>query len=170
MKRKVFAFLMLIVVIVAISAVNYKAMQTPGTQERMASMIRDAPPYIFYPLWLGLMIIGSLVIYMMTFGYRKWARSATRESVMSAKKVALSLWRVDGDAQTIDDFAVVRFKHLSWGRVSFVLPVRPGHPDLKKFTELQSGDTVEFESLDQGMECALEHELCGFIRIKSVSS
>ena len=170
MKQKVFAMVMLVLAVGAIFTLNYKAMQTPGAQERMVSLIRDTPAYIFYPIYFGFMVVMIFVLYTITFGHKKWARMATKGSVDNAKKVALSLWRVDGNVRTtIDKFTVVQFRHLSWGRASFILPVRPGHPDVKKFATLHDGDTVEFEPLEQGMECALEHELCGFIRIKSIS-
>lgn len=120
---------------------------------------------------------------------------AASGSIRNAKKMALSLWYVDGtlteslkelerlgetakvlgykkrlDSKVYDDdWVVVRFRHMSFGRWKVTLPVRPGHPDIDKFRQLKTGETVEFEALSTGMECALDHELCGFLRIKSIS-
>jgi len=167
MKRKILIVFGLLFVIVFFG-LQYQAMQQPEVQARMQSLLRDTPAHVFYPVVLGFMvlIVGSFAYILLNQG--RWSRAATRGSVLNAKKVAMSLWSVE-TPRIIQGCPVIRFRHMSWGRWSFVLPVRPGHPDVERFSQLRHGDTVEFESLAKGMDCALEHELCGYLRIKSVS-
>jgi hypothetical protein len=143
--------------------------QNPEVQKRDLALIRDTPAVIFYPVFFGFVVLAIGPTLWIMINQRRWSRLATKGSVLNAKKITLSLWKVDGNPRVIDDFVVARFRHLSFGRWVFTLPVRPGHPDIEMFRQLNDGEKVEFEALSEGMECALEHELCGFLRIKSIS-
>ncbi len=140
----------------------------PENKARLASWVRESPAWQFYGL-MGLASIPFLITLYIVVNQKRWSRMATSGSIRNAKKIALSLWLVDGQPMLNEGFAVVRFRHMSFGRWRFILPVRSGHPDIEHFRRLQEGDTVEFEPLSEGMDCALEHELCGYLRIKSVS-
>lgn len=169
MRKKILAVIGLVAVLGFQFAFLWKASQNPEAQKRTLSFIQDAPAEFFYPIAIGflLLTIGSFIWILLN--HKNWAWTTTQDSVRSAKKVASSLWRVDGPVLNKGDVAVMRFRHLSFSRWTFILPVRPDHPDIDQFRHLKDGDTVEFEALSEGMECALHHELCGFIRIKSVS-
>ena len=168
MRRKLLVVLALICVATFLG-VQYWALQQKETQVRLASLIRDTPDHIFYPVFIGVIALSVGPIIWIMINQRRWSRLASSGSVLNAKKVASSLWHVDGEPMVKGGWAVMRFRHLSFGRQSFILPVRPGHPDIKLFQQLKHDDVVEFEQLSEGMDCALDHELCGFLRIKSVS-
>lgn len=168
----------------------------PENKAQLVSWVRESPAWQFYG-FMGFASIPLLIAMYIVVNQKRWSRLATSGSVHDAKKVALSLWSVDGtmgeakrqlertakiahdlgyagklheaEEDNEDTWVVVRFRHMSFGRRKFTLPVRPGHPDIEQFRRLKTGDTVEFEPLSEGMECALEHELCGYLRIKSVS-
>jgi len=144
----------------------------PEGQKRMASLVRDTPAGIFWSVAVGFTILVGLVLWIL-INQKRWSRSAKSGDVQNVKKVALSLWQVEKHfAKTDKDgssWVAVQFKHVSWSNWIFILPVRPGHPDIEQFRQLKVGDTVEFEALSEGMECALEHELCAYLRIKSIS-
>jgi len=168
----------------------------PENKAKLVSWVRESPAWQFYG-FMGFVSIPFLIAMYIMVNQKRWSRLATSGSIRSAKKVALSLWYVDGtmtetkkdlertaqiarnlgymgrlpkvEEDEEDGFVVVRFRHMSFGRWKFTLPVRPGHPDIEQFRRLRTGDTVEFEPLTEGMECALDHELCGYLRIKSIS-
>ena len=170
MKRLPLFWLPIAGLIFALGAQIYLIQQSEstGNKARIISWVRDSPAWQFY----GLMVLCAapfLIGLYSLINQKRWSRMATKGSVFNAKKIALSLWRVDGNPMIRDGFAVMQFRHMSWGRQYFILPVRPGHPDIEQFRRLIHGDTVEFKPLPEGMECALEHELCGYLRIKSVS-
>ena len=143
--RKIFWAAAALVCMTTLFGLQYRILQTPGAKERLHSFVRDTPASIFYPVFIGfaVLVLGP-VLYIMV-NQKRWSRMATKGSVFNAKKVALSLWRVSGQPLIKDDWAVMRFRHVSWGRHSFILPVRPGHPDIERFRRLNNGDTVEFE-------------------------
>jgi hypothetical protein len=172
----------------------------PENKARMVSWVRESPAWQFYGV-MGLFSIPFLIAMYIMVNQKRWSRLATSGSIRNAKKVALSLWRVDHTLKELerqvrerenelralghhvrsrknlfdylepeyDSWVVLQFQHMSWGRWAFILSVRPGHPDIELFRKLKAGDIVEFEPLTEGMECALEHELCGYLRIKSIS-
>ena len=184
------------IVVISYFGFLWKASQNPEAQRRTLSLVRDIPANIFYPVFIGFTVLVLGPVLWILVNQKRWSQMATSGSIRNAKKMALSLWYVDGTmAETKkrlmeleetakrlgyksrkllpekkdEDLVVVRFRHMSFGRWKVTLPVRPGHPDIDKFRHLKTGDTVEFEALSEGMECALDHELCGFLRIKSVS-
>ena len=169
--RATLALATLALCLVAFFGLQYKALRTPGAKERLLALVqlvRDTPAEIFYPVFIGFTILAPGLFFWMLVNQKRWSRMATKDSVFKAKKVVLSLWCAE-NPMIIEGSPVIRFRHVSFGRQSFILPVRPGHPDIEQFRRLKDGDTVEFESLSEGMECALEHELCGYLRIKSIS-
>jgi hypothetical protein len=168
-KRRIFALVVLGLVLVGYGAFTWKMMQNPEVQQRQLHLIRDTPANIFYPVAIGILVLVTGPLLWILINQKRWSRMATVGSIENAKKIARSLWRVSGPVLLKDDAAVMRFRHFSFGRWSFILPVRCGHPDIEQFRQLKDGDIVEFEPLSAGMECALEHELCGFLRIKSIS-
>lgn len=144
---------------------------TPEAGAERLKFIRESPAWLFY----GFVALASapafITIWILTH-QKRWSRIATANSVQNAKKMALSLWQVSKEHSSLgekDGWVFVEFRHFSFGNWTVLVLVRPGHPDVEQFRSLQKGDTVEFEALSQGMDCALEHELCGFLRIKSVS-
>lgn len=169
--KKTLATVVAFLCLAALFVVQYRALQAPGATERLQGLIRDIPAYILYPVVIGFVVLVLIPVLITIFGHKMLAQGEEIRSVRNAQKVALSLWRVDGwPMNKGGGWTVMRFRHLSWSRQYFVLPVRPAHPDIEQFRKLNNGDVVEFEPLQKGMECALEHELCGFLRIKSISS
>ena len=132
-------------------------------------ILRSIPtPVFFYGFVLLLLALVLFILGMR--GMARMAQRDTERSVDRASKVASSLWHVSGETTIKDGWAVMRFSHLSWpNQNNFILPVGPEHPDIEQFRQLKDGDTVEFEALQEGMDCSLEHELFGFLRIRSVS-
>lgn len=98
------------------------------------------------------------------------SRKTTNNIGGKAEEMALSLWRVDGQPKIMSDRTAVCLAHFSWTNRCFILTVRQGHPDMERFCQLHQGDIIELESLSRGMGCAPEHELCDYLRIKSVQS
>lgn len=169
MGRKHLVVTVTAVALVGIVAVQWYFFQSSADgKKQLLSIIRDTSANVFYPVFMvfALLVLGPMLYLLIN--QKKWSRIATMGNVYSAKKVALSLWRVDGDPMVGKDFAVLCFTHMSWRNYFFVLPVRPGHPDIEQFRQLKNNDTVEFDALSEGMECALEYELCGYLRIKEV--
>jgi len=144
---------------------------SPDANAERMKFIRESPAWLFY----GFMTLASAPVFAtlwILINQKRWSRIATSGSVQNAKKMALSLWRVASEPMNSgvkDDWAVVKFQHFSFGNWTVIVPVRPGHPDIDKFQNLRKGETVEFEALSKGMDCALENEICGFLRIKSIS-
>lgn len=132
-------------------------------------MNQDTSAIVFCPIiaTLAILIVGSMLY--LFINQKRWARIAREGGAANAQKVARNLWRVDGQVLVGDDFVIIRFRHLSWRQTSFILPVWPAHPDIETFRRLENNDTVEFEPLSERLECAFERELCGYLRIKSVS-
>ncbi len=129
--------------------------------------MHQIPSYVFL-LVITLVFFLLGVIAHTLFSEKGKTTGLISHAVDKAKQIASSLWKVE-NPKIIDDDVVIRLRHLSWSTQSFILPVRPGHPDIHKFRNLRGGETIEFEALNSGMECALEHELCGYLRIKSIS-
>ena len=160
-----------LIALIGMFYLQWHAMQAPGAKERLAKTITETPDYIFWPFWFGIMAVGLCVVYWATIGHRRWAKKATETTFQYAKRIATSLWCVSSDVLVESDFIGLRLRHYSWPSRSFVLPVRIGHPDVGLFKQLQKDDVVEFEAVnDPHVEFALEHELCRYLRIKSVTS
>lgn len=147
----------------------YMTQNAPAeNKERLLRLFQEMPAPIFYSIFGIGGVLPMVLLFWILISQKRWSQMARRASVHEAKKVALNLWQVENPG-AMQDWMVVGFRHPSWTRLSFILPVRPGHPDIEQFRRLKDGDTVEFEPLSEGMECAFEHELCGFLRIKAVS-
>lgn len=116
MKRKIFVTALLVIFVVALFGLQFKAMQEPGAKERLMSYVRDTPASIFWPIFIGFVVLGAGPALYIVLNQKRWTKMATRGSVLNARKVALSLWRVAGEPRIIDGCSVVRFRHLSWGR------------------------------------------------------
>ncbi len=144
---------------------------TPEAGAERLKFVRESPAWLFY----GFVALASAPVFVTIWilvNQKRWSRIATADSVQNAKKIALSLWQVLSDPMYSEEkgsWTFVKFQHFSFGNWIVILPVRPGHPDVEQFRSLREGNTVEFEALSKGMDCALENEICGFLRIKSVS-
>ncbi len=123
-------------------------------------------------VWTVLITVAVMVlgwVLWILVNQKRWSRMAKIQCAGAASQVITSLWLVDGAPVLEDDCASVKFAHFSWRGWHFILLVCAEHPDIERFRCLGDGDTVEFELVPQGMGCALEDELCGYLRIKSVS-
>ncbi|MGC9598864.1 MAG: hypothetical protein ABSE18_00570 [Minisyncoccia bacterium] len=167
--RKKFKAILALIALGILFGLQYHALQAPGVQQRLYADIHDTPAIVFYPIVIALFLSFVGPTTYLLLNEKRWRQNATEHSVMNAKIVASSLWCVGGKPMITDEGTTVRFNHFSWPSRSFILPVRPGHPDITRFGKLHEGNTVEFEALPEVMECSLEHELCGYLRIRSVS-
>ncbi len=170
--KKIVAGIVAVACLVVIVGAQLYLMQTPAGKQGLREIhqvLRDTPAGIFYPIFIVFALVTLGPVTLLLFGHKKWALSASKRSVLRAKKVALSMYRVDGPIMLKEGSAVMCFRHLSWSHLGFVLPVRPGHPDIERFCRLRDGDEVAFDPLEECLECAIEHELCGFLRIKTIN-
>lgn len=162
--------------VIVLTLVLFAAMQLfqywvlPGAEpeKELLDLFRNTPEHIFYLVFIGFtaFMLGFAVYVIL--GHKHWAQRVTMRYAQQAQNVATSLWRVDGDPFRNGEWIVMKFAHVWWESKTFVLTIRPEHPDIKQFHRLNSGEVVEFEPLSESMECALDFELCGYLRIKSV--
>ena len=160
-----------LIALVGMFYIQWHALQAPGARERLTQTMKNVPDHIFWSLILVTMVVGLGTIYWVTIGYRRWAKKATETTLEYAQRIATSLWRVGANFPAQSGLIGLRLRHYSWQSRSFILIVRIGHPDAKLFKQLQENDVIEFEVVnDPKVEFALEHELCRYLRIKSVTS
>ena len=47
------------------------------------------------------------------------------------------------------------------------IPFRPAHPSIADIQTLEPYDIISFEFVEEGMECALGNDVCGYLRLKA---
>lgn len=170
MKRLSWGFWLLVVGLVLLIGFQAYMLQTGSVSKKsMYDRFQEIPDPIFYLVFGVLPGIGILLTLFAVFTYRRWSRVAAEAVLYDAKRIAASSWHVEGTRDT-GGLLAIWLRNTSWSQWSFLLPIRPGHPDIDQFRKLKTGDIVKFTSLSEGMDCALEHELCGVLRIKKIIS
>ena len=121
-------------------------------------------------IFLVMMILFSLfVLYGVTILRRFRIKELCLMNSRYAQDIASSLWVVDeGSRFHQKDLLAIRFRNFSLSQQTFVLAVRPDHPDFKVFCLLAMDDVVEFAFFDRLIRENLKRELCGHLRIKLV--
>lgn len=69
-------------------------------------------------------------------------------------------WGDDGKLESI----VLKIQSLDFKHVT-LLTFRPAHPDVGRLQDLQKYDFVGFAVLEECLPCALETEICGYLRL-----
>lgn len=161
MKKRVLWILLGLGLLAASFVMLYEIQMAPGANERLHNVVQDTPAGIFYPVVIGCMAFGLAAVLFALLGGKKWAARSEKISAQNAKKVASSLWYAE-NPMVIEGCPVIGFRHFSFSRQHFTLPVRPGHPDVEKFLALKHGDTVEFEPLEKGMGVRLSTNSADF--------
>lgn len=168
-KKKMILALVLVgyVVITAIIGTMYN--ENKEAQRRLAEAIQSIPPGI-YLTGLAVFLAGMFfLLWQMVYGIPRFQERFARLRALRAKNTAKSLWIVRNRFLN-GDSVIIEFSHYSFNTNTFMLPIRPGHPDIEKFRKLKENDVVEFVALDRGLDCALPSELCGYLRIVSVQT
>jgi hypothetical protein len=151
-------------------AVSYFATQDPEVQRRLIEGSR-ALPDLFVNLLAASVVLMMVVLAVLVFYLLpRWSQKASQVTALEAQRIARMIgWEVTGGPIEQGKWVGVRFQHNYFKQRVFFLPVRPGHPDVEQFRQLKKGNEVSFEALFEPLESAMEYELCGFLRIKSVT-
>ncbi len=145
-------------------------MQQPRFQINSVNLIRGVPFQFFMPALLMMSAIVAFLLWSL-LNQKKADEWVSARTSAEAKKIASSLWKVDDTTVPVsNDFLGVSLRHFTFTNSGLLLVIRPGHPDIQKFRQLEVEDTIEFEPLTKCLECALPHEICGFLRIKAVNN
>jgi hypothetical protein len=149
---------------------SYSATQDPAVQQRLIEGARTLPDLLVYPLYAAVVLVMFILVWLIFFLLPRWTKNASQAAALEAHRIAQMIgWEVTGGPIVQGKWVGVRFQHNYFTRRGFFLPVPPGHPDVEQFRQLKKGNEVRFEALSEPLESALEFELCGFLRIKSVT-
>jgi hypothetical protein len=124
-------------------------------------MIKAIPWYIFYPV-----LVSMALLLLAAWRLPVWIASrAERQTKNEAKQIASQEWLVKG-VEFGEEGGALKLHTNDAKREELVLSIRPGHPDLPAFKTLQPLNVVRFEFQEESMECALEVDLCGYLRLR----
>jgi hypothetical protein len=116
---------------------------------------------------IAIMALGVIFafwfVYKMTIGSKKIASKI----LGAARKIATRRWYVKERVllQAGTGLELIAEGGVRW---KVYIPFRPAHPDIELIHSLEHMDIVEFQVVETVMDCALETETCGYLRLKKV--